>query len=250
MIWCAIGDSFTYLNDHLEETGHRVTKGYITRTLEKLPGVQVNNMGIHGSTTKDWLNVSIPSADFYTILLGTNDWHSHIPVGCGEDFKTAQKGTILGNLGDLVGKIRRQAADAPVIIMNPVERGDFVCIEDPENNARGSYAPDGGQMLGDIAALIYSSCTGYRIFPVDLDHRCGFTQNNVVHFKRVKTAEGYRDLSYPDYVNRPYDPVQDPYPYPLEAVWLTYDGLHPSDEGCEILADILADAIKKALEQR
>ena len=49
---------------------------------------------------------------------------------------------------------------------------------------------------------------------------------------------------------KPYDPVQDPYPYPLEAVWLTYDGLHPSDEGCEILADILADAIKKALGQR
>jgi hypothetical protein len=29
--WVAIGDSITYLNDHLDETGNRVTKGYMTR---------------------------------------------------------------------------------------------------------------------------------------------------------------------------------------------------------------------------
>ncbi len=29
--WVAIGDSITYLNDHLDETGNRVTKGYLTR---------------------------------------------------------------------------------------------------------------------------------------------------------------------------------------------------------------------------
>ena len=32
--WCAIGDSFTYLNDHLDETDNRVKKGYLTRTCE------------------------------------------------------------------------------------------------------------------------------------------------------------------------------------------------------------------------
>ena len=34
--WCAIGDSFTYLNDHLDETNHYVTKGYLSRTLDSL----------------------------------------------------------------------------------------------------------------------------------------------------------------------------------------------------------------------
>ena len=29
--WCAIGDSLTYLNDHLDETGHYVTRGYLSR---------------------------------------------------------------------------------------------------------------------------------------------------------------------------------------------------------------------------
>ena len=34
--WCAIGDSFTYLNDHPDETNHYVTKGYLSRTLDSL----------------------------------------------------------------------------------------------------------------------------------------------------------------------------------------------------------------------
>ena len=247
MIWCAIGDSFTYLNDHLNETGYRVKKGYITRVCEKISGITVNNMGINGSTTEDWLKVAIPKADFYTILLGTNDWHHHIPVGGTEDFKHAQKGTILGNLGDLVKRIREKASDAPVIIMNPVERGDFVCIDDPENNARGSYAPDGGQMLAAIADQIFLECRGEKIYPVDLHKRCGFLQENVVHFKRVKKDGRYQNLPYPDYVDVPYDPLNDEYPYPPEAVHMTYDGLHPSDEGSEVIAQILAETINKIL---
>lgn len=53
MIWCAIGDSFTYLNDHPKETGYRVKKGYITRVCDKISGITVKNMGRNGSTTKD-----------------------------------------------------------------------------------------------------------------------------------------------------------------------------------------------------
>lgn len=247
MIWCAIGDSFTYLNDHLNETGYRVKKGYITRVCEKISGLTVKNMGINGATTEDWLKEEIPKADFYTILLGTNDWHQHIPVGRAEDFKHAAKGTILGNLGDLVKRIREIASDAPVIIMNPVERGDFVCIDDPTNNACGSYTLDGGQILGVIADRIFADCRGAKIYPVDLHKRCGFLPENVVHFKRVKKDGKYQDLPYPDYVDVPYDPLKDEYPYPLEAVYMTYDGLHPSDEGSEVIAGILAETINEVL---
>ncbi|WP_295795775.1 hypothetical protein [Mucilaginibacter sp.] len=41
--WTAIGDSITYLNDHLDETGNRVTKGYLTRVTEQLPNIKYNN---------------------------------------------------------------------------------------------------------------------------------------------------------------------------------------------------------------
>lgn len=41
--WVAIGDSITYLNDHQNETGNRITKGYMTRVVEKLPNIHFIN---------------------------------------------------------------------------------------------------------------------------------------------------------------------------------------------------------------
>ena len=35
MVWVAIGDSITYLNEHLGEANNRITKGYMTRVVEK-----------------------------------------------------------------------------------------------------------------------------------------------------------------------------------------------------------------------
>ena len=52
--WCAIGDSFTYLNDHLDETDNRVEKGYLTRTCEYFSNLSVINIGMNGSSTPDW----------------------------------------------------------------------------------------------------------------------------------------------------------------------------------------------------
>ena len=63
----------------------------------------------------------------------------------------------------------------------------------------------------------------------------------------MRTADGVRDLPYPDYAGLPFDPEMDPYPYPPEARALTYDGLHPTDEGNEILAALLAEALRPLL---
>lgn len=41
MKWAAIGDSFTYLNNHLDETGYRVSKGYLTRIQERIPELEL-----------------------------------------------------------------------------------------------------------------------------------------------------------------------------------------------------------------
>ena len=75
MHWVAIGDSFTYLNDHLDETGYRVSRGYLSRIADRIPSLQLDNIGINGSTFADWIDQEIPAADLYTVLLGTNDWH-------------------------------------------------------------------------------------------------------------------------------------------------------------------------------
>ncbi len=241
--WCAIGDSITYLNDHLDETGFRVSKGYLSRIQEKVPGLVLNNIGINGSTFRDWVSVPIPEADLYTVLLGTNDWHQGNPMGTEADFRKRKKRTILGHLGILLDHIRKVAPDARIIIGNPVERADFVYLLDPTNNAQGSYALENGLSLAVLADEIQSCCAIEGIPTVNCHDLSGFTQENLIRFKRVRQGEIYRDLPYPDYVGIPYHPGDDEYPYPAESIWMTYDGLHPSDEGCEILAGLFANKI-------
>ena len=244
--WCAIGDSFTYLDSHLEQTGYRLHKGYLTRTLELLPaGVQLLNLGINGSATMDWLTEEIPPADFYTILLGTNDWFSrHTPPGTESDYKNGVSGTILGNLKQLIESVRKAAPVAPVFVMNPVERGEFVCLSDYENHAHGSDKPENGVWLKDVAELIFTHVRGRNIYPIDLHTRSGFTPENAIRFKRIMKNGAAQDLTYEEYRNLPeFNPATDIYPYPEEAIRMTYDGLHPSDEGAEIIAKILSEEI-------
>ena len=217
--WCAIGDSFTYLNDHLDETGYRVSKGYLSRILEKVPGLKLNNIGINGSTYRDWSTQPIPKADLYTVLLGTNDWHCGFTIGSEVDFKSRNSETILGTFGILLDHIREVSPEAKILVGNPVERTDFVYLWDPENNARGSYASECGQMLSDLSSAIMKCCETENIPTVNLHDLSGFTPEN----------------------------LDDPYPYPPEAALMTYDGLHPTDKGCEILAELFAERICELL---
>lgn len=247
MRWCAIGDSFTYLNDHLDETAYRVKKGYLTRILEKLPQLSLINVGVNGSTTQDWLTIPVPEAEVYTILLGTNDWHMHIPLGTERDFAEKKAGTILGNLGVLIERIRKVNPQVKLLVLNPVERADFICILDTLNQAQGSYAAEAGVMLSEVAEAIYRCAKNAGIAALDLHKECGFTQENVIHFKWLKKDGSYQKLAYPEYVGVSYQPETDEYPYPPEAAALTYDGLHPSDEGNEILAELIAKELEKLI---
>lgn len=246
--WCAIGDSFTYLNDHLDQTGNRVTRGYLSRVIDVLPNLELKNIGINGSTTQNWIKVRLPKGDLYTILLGTNDWKSEIPVGEVMDFENGVTGTILGNLKIIISNIRRISPQAPIIVFNPVERGDFVYINDYHNHAPGSYKALGNQVLSQVAQKIFTCVRGENIHTVDLNTLCGFNQENVIKFKRVRTKDGFKDLAFPEYIDILYNPEEDGYPYPIESMALTYDGLHPSDEGSAIIADIVQKAITKVLK--
>jgi lysophospholipase L1-like esterase len=90
--WVAIGDSITYLNEHPDETGNRITKGYMTRVVEKLPNVRYMNQGHNGWTSggiaKEIDSLGIVKADVYSVFLGTNDWWAGRPVGQFTDYLT------------------------------------------------------------------------------------------------------------------------------------------------------------------
>jgi lysophospholipase L1-like esterase len=73
------------------------------------------------------------------------------------------------------------------------------------------------------------------------------THENLVKFKRLKSPQTgeYKNYAYPDFIDIPFNPETDEYPYPLESIDMTYDGLHPSDKGYEIIADMLVKVLKK-----
>src|SRR4051812_11041025 len=70
--WTAIGDSFTYLNDHLEESDHRVEKGWITRTAELVPDLTYINKGQNYLTSVEIAykidELDLQPSDIYTIF--------------------------------------------------------------------------------------------------------------------------------------------------------------------------------------
>jgi lysophospholipase L1-like esterase len=250
--WVAIGDSITYLNDHADETGNRVKKGYMTMVAENIPGLQFINQGHNGWTSGGIADkieeLGITGADVYSVFLGTNDWWQGRPVGAMNDYqnRTGSK-TLFGSYAIIIAKLRSLNKAAKIILITPLQRVDFVYINDMKNNAWGSYKNRNGQSLEEFANAIKAIGAREKLEVVDLYHNSGITFNNLVKFKRLKDpATGkYKNYPYPDFVNIPFNPETDEYPYPPEAGDMTYDGLHPSDKGNAVIAKMLVKAINK-----
>jgi lysophospholipase L1-like esterase len=252
LTWVAIGDSITYLNDHADETGNRITRGYLTDVVEKLDYIHYSNQGHNGWTTQNFAKsiekINIPVGDVYTVFLGTNDWwHSH-RIGAWADYRDSTgDSTIYGCMRVLLDKIRSLNKDAAIILITPMPRADFVYIRNPANNAYGSYKDKDGQTLEAVAAAMMDIGRRERLVTVDLYHVKELAVPHLVHFKRLKdTATGvYRDYPYPEYIGVLFHPGVDEYPYPVEAMDMTYDGLHPSDKGHRVIAERLVKVMKK-----
>ncbi|HEY3369515.1 MAG TPA: SGNH/GDSL hydrolase family protein [Prolixibacteraceae bacterium] len=244
--WIAIGDSITYLNEHPDETGNRITKGYMTRVVEKMPQISYSNKGYNGWTARrvagEIENLGFESSDIYTVFLGTNDWWSGVPLGTLNDY-IENKGnqTFYGSYRIIINKLLSLNKKAKIVLITPMQRGDFVYIADMKNNAWGSYQDKNGQSLSGFAEAVEIIGKQEKMNVVNLYNDSGITLGNIVKFKRVKdeTTGQYVDLAYPQYIGKPFNPDKDEYPYPLEAVDMTYDGLHPSDKGNEKIADML-----------
>lgn len=250
--WVAIGDSITYLNEHLDETGNRVSKGYMTRVTEKLPYIRYVNQGHNGWTSGGIADafdkLAIPKADVYSVFLGTNDWWQGRPLGTPEDYQhNTGNHTVYGSFRIIINKIRVLNPTAKIILLTPMQRGDFVYIADMNNNAWGSYKAKSGQELSAFANAINTIGKYEHIPVVDLYHKSGITQKNMVNFKRLKDPQTglYKNYSYPAFTTIPFHPEADDYPYPAPAINMTYDGLHPSDKGYAIIAKMLAKEMKR-----
>ncbi|MEH6306448.1 SGNH/GDSL hydrolase family protein [Olivibacter sp. CPCC 100613] len=245
-VWLALGDSITYLNDHLDETGNRVHKGYMTRVVEKKPSIRYVNQGHNGWTAvriaKEIENLGLVKADIYTIFLGTNDWWAGLPLGSLTDYQqNTGNATVFGAFKTIINKIRQLNARADIVLITPMQRTDFVYINDMHNNAWGSYKEKNGQQLEQFANAIrrIGKLEGVKV--IDLFHNDQLGLANLVNYKRLRDplTNAYKDFNYPDYTHIPFNADSDEYPYPIQAINMTYDGLHPSDDGNQLIAEKL-----------
>jgi hypothetical protein len=104
---------------------------------------------------------------------------------------------------------------------------------------------DAGRFISQIGCqpgwLIKQKITKLEIW------KSGITQKNMVNFKRMKdpnTGE-YKNFKYPSFIDIPFNPDTDEYPYPIESINMTYDGLHPADKGNAAIAKMLVKVMKK-----
>ena len=250
--WVAIGDSITYLNEHPNETGNRITKGYMTRVVEQLPNIHYSNQGHNGWTAvkiaTEIENLGLVKADIYTIFLGTNDWWGGKPLGVFTDYQNnTGNQTVYGSFRTIINKLRSLNENAKIILITPMQRVDFVYITNFKNNAWGSYKDKNGQFLEQFADAINAIGKYEKITVVDLYHQQGMKHENLVKFKHLKdsVSGNYHNYPYPQFIGIPFNPETDEYPYPIESINITYDGLHPSDKGYAIIADMLVKVLKK-----
>ncbi|MHA4812495.1 SGNH/GDSL hydrolase family protein [Flavitalea flava] len=250
--WVSIGDSITYLNEHPEAADNRITKGYQTLVKEKMPNLVYDNQGYNGWTAcniADSINVlPLKKADIYTIFLGTNDWWHANPLGTLQDYKENKgSGTVYGAFRIITDKLRTLNKKARIILVTPLQRGDFVQVGNPHNNAWGSYREKEGQYLTQFADAVKMIGEADHLEVVDLYNKSGITLDRMVKYKRLKDPQTgeYKKFTYPAYTRIPFNPQTDEYPYPVDAIDLTYDGLHPSDKGYSLIADMILDIFKK-----
>lgn len=250
--WVAIGDSITYLNEHADETGNRITKGYMTRVTEKLPHIRYINQGHNGWTSggiaNEIENLGLVKADVYSVFLGTNDWWAGRPLGSFNDYKNnTGNNTVYGSYRIIINKLRSLNNNAKIILITPMQRTDFVYIANTKNNAYGSYKEKNGQSLAQFADAVNAIGKYEHFEVVDLYNKSGMTLNNLVKYKRLKDPQtkDYKNYPYPAFINVPFNPETDEYPYPPGAIDMTYDGLHPSDKGYETIANMLVKILKK-----
>lgn len=250
--WVAIGDSITYLNDHLNETGNRVTKGYLSRVTEKLPNIRYTNQGHNGWTAvriaKEIEKLGLQKADVYTVFLGTNDWWSGQALGNLNDYtNNTGYNTVYGAFRVIIDKLRDLNPDAKLLLITPMQRTDFVSLRNQKNNAWGSYRDKNGFSLAQFADAVKAIGKQEHLPVINLYNKGSLSVKHLVKFRRLKdtVSKQYHEYRYPQYTNIPFNAETDEYPYPAEAIDVTYDGLHPSDRGNQIIADLLIKAMKK-----
>ena len=234
--WCSLGTSITWYNDE-PRPDLGLTHGYQDRTIEKLglnKAANFVNRGVSGARIgdKDTEPPTDKECDIYTLEWGINDWMRGTRVGnieifrrrlanpndsC-EDITTEVWYTFAASYARVITQIKAVNPDAIIILMTP--RKAF----NKDNNLNNSMQkhwwdpskPDSAQQeatyLYDYVKLIRAIAaeTGYPL---------------VDQFRYAANVENLESLSIDK-------------------------ALHPNDAGYEVMANLLAPVMSKAIEDK
>jgi len=224
----------------------------MSRVVKRLPNISYINQGYNGWTASRIAekidDLEIEKADVYSLFLSTNDWWAGKPIGTLENYvNNSGFGTLYGSYRIILDKIKFLNPNAPLLLFTPMKRVDFVYIANYKNNAYGSYKEKNGQSLEQFADAIIEISKYENVKVIDLYHRKALKYKNLVRFKRLKNPKTnvYENYKFPESIDIPFNPITDEYPYPLASDNYTFDGLHPSDKGNELIAKELIGIMKK-----
>ena len=179
-------------------------------------------------------SLNIPVGDIYTVFLGTNDWWHGVPIGTWDDYRNGTgDSTIYGSFRILIDKLRSLNPAAPIVLVTPMQRADFVYINNYKNNAWGSYKEKEGQTLEQVAAAVIDIARQENLRCVDLYHDRRLAVRRLIHYKRLKDPQtgAYHDYPYPAYTASRSIPQRMNILIRRQRSEMTFDGLHPSDRG-------------------
>lgn len=246
--WCALGDSMTEIND-TSIVGKYITAGYLTRVCREIPNLKYINLGKSGSTIYNTVGLSIPEADVYTIFFGQNDWNTHMALGTVSNFIEAKyDNTVLGSLGALIAKIKK-ISSSQIIVMTPIESG-YSCGRGKSVIGVPSDTPnENGWTITDMADAIRKCLIDTDIICIDTHSLSYISKDNAVKAGYVMVDGVRTKVAYPDFLNY-FDSIPsdlDTELYDDSCAYTTYDGVHPSDLGCQILANCIVEPIRNAI---
>lgn len=200
--------------------GDSITEGYKNREISWADKIEplvrtekINKYGIGGSTVSDYVDEHPmcirysemdDSADFIVIFAGNNDFTRSVPMGEPNDTNTK---TFYGALNTLLSGLREKYPNGKFLYVTPLRMWNYA---HPKWNEFVEYDKKNkvGKTLKDYRDAIISRCEYYEIPYLDL-------YNEGLYGRTEKTRN---------------------------AVYI--DGLHPNDEGHNIIASKIAGKLK------
>lgn len=204
LTYCSVGDSITWLDGNTEVSTGLTVKGYQSYVKEELH-CDVVNAGKSGWSTVNMCNQylnggesdtyksTINSADFITVMSGTNDFQNNSPIG---EVGSKDVTTFCGALYVLLREIIKANPTKKIMYINqPYRRGyrinDGEDYSTQQYNALNVYFKDYMEKGIEVAKLL-------NIPTLNLYNECGWNEYNVENLTvdglHPNTTYGYKSI--------------------------------------------------------